>query len=75
MKVRALQSTYIDGTFRRGPELNDKNELMSQGEVFDVADETLINPEVLEVLEPPVKGKPRILKLEKAQPAAGDATS
>lgn len=61
MKVRALQSTYIDGTFRKGPELNDREEVTAAGEVFDVADDKIIHPEVLEVVTPPAGGKPRLL--------------
>jgi hypothetical protein len=61
MKVRALQTTYIDGTYRKGPEMNDKEEVVAIGETFDVADDFLVHPEVLEVVTPPASGKPRLL--------------
>lgn len=63
MKVRALQSCQVDNTYRRGPELNDKEEVLAEGEVFHVPDDYPINPEVLEVLEPPANGKPHIIEL------------
>jgi hypothetical protein len=69
MKVRALQTCYIDGTWRRGPEYNDNDELLDAGEVFDVADGRPINPEVLQVLDD--DGKP--VKPASKQPATAGA--
>lgn len=59
MKVRCLQSTWINTTFRAGPEFNDKDEKIADGEVFDVPDNFEVNPEVLEVVTPPSSGKVR----------------
>lgn len=60
MKVRCLQSCYVDGSFRKGPELNDNAEVISPGEVFDVADTFVVNRNVLEVVVPPAGGKAAI---------------
>lgn len=56
MQVRALQDCYVLSQFRRGPEVSEKDEELSEGEVFEVPDDFVVNPDVFEVLKPPANG-------------------
>lgn len=67
MKVRALQSCYIGGVFRSGPELDMNDNEVDSGEVFEVPDDTEINPEVLEVLEAPPAVRKRLAETPKTR--------
>lgn len=74
MKLRAKTSTSINVpgkglVFVRGPELNDKDDVLEPGEVIDVADDFLVNENVFEVLEAPANGRVKFIKLpERAAP-------
>ena len=92
MKLRAKQDTQIytvNGlVFVKGPELSPQNEQLVPGELADVADDFVVNPNVWEVVKPPADGraveyvefdddgnpKKRVAKKpEKPQPAGGAA--
>ena len=62
MKLRCLQDTYLDGTYRRGPWI--KEGMDDEGKTIDVTvpgdtvvvpDDFVVNPEVFEVIEGPAK--------------------
>lgn len=63
MKVQAIRDTYIAATYRKGPEFNADGVIITPGDVFDVPDDFVVNPEVLKVIEPPANKKVRFAKL------------
>lgn len=68
MKVQALVSTYINATYRSGPTRNLEGEVTKPGDVFDVADDYIVNRTVLRVVKPPADGKVRFVKLQEIVP-------
>jgi len=65
MKVRAKQSTQINTKagllYVKGPEMSDKDEVLSLGEVVEVPDDYPINIEVWDIVEPPAGQKPKLI--------------
>lgn len=77
MRVRALKDCQVPdalgrgSTYRRGPEYNLAGALTQPGEEFEVADDLVVNREVLEVVVPPAGGAAvRYLKGPKATAGA-----
>lgn len=68
MKVQALISTYIAGTYRNGPTLNIEGVTIKPGDVFDVPDDFVVNRNVLRVITPPPGGLVRYVKLQEVVP-------
>ena len=75
MKLRALQSTYLAGVYRRGPETDLDGNLLEGGEVFVVADDIVVNLDVFEIVKPPDGKKPKTIQPSRqaAPAAAGDS--
>jgi hypothetical protein len=65
MKLRCLQSTYIHTPkgplYVKGIERDDEDNVVASGEIIEVADDFVVNPDVWEVVEPPKAGKPRFV--------------
>lgn len=79
--LRALQNTQIQGPngpqFVKGPEMSFDDKLLSDGEVVEVPDNFVVNPQVFEPVRPgPLdpSGKPTYVPIErKGKPAAAGA--
>lgn len=66
MKLRAIQSTYVNGIYREGDDIDVNDQVVGRGPVFDVADDYVVNRDVLEVVVPPASGKIRYAKVPQA---------
>lgn len=75
MKVQAITACYIDGTYRKGPEFNVDGVCITPGDIFDVADDYVVNRNVLRVLKPPPGGVVRFAKLPEPVVPAVEITS
>lgn len=62
MKLRAKLDTAIttpNGLMLvAGPQVSDKDEQLQPGQVIEVADDFVVNPQVWDVVAPPAGGKP-----------------
>lgn len=62
MKLRAKQDAQIPTAagprFVKGPQVSANDEQLEPGEVVDVPDSFVVNPQVWEVLTPPAGGQP-----------------
>ena len=68
MKLRCLQSTYVNGTYYKGPEFADDSKPISAADELDVPDDFVVNPEVFEVVTPPAGGRKVIRWVELKTP-------
>lgn len=79
MKVRALKNCQTKDengrvTYRRGPEYDIYDKLLEGGEEFWIADDAVINLDVLEIVEPPAGGKkPKTMTTRQATAAVEKA--
>lgn len=66
MRVRALQNCQINTPqgprYVHGPQLDSEDRQLAEGEVLDVPDDMIVNPDVLEVLVPPRSGQVRYVQ-------------
>lgn len=51
-RVRALVDCYVCGAFRKGAEMDIDDNLVGDGEIFEVPDDYEINPDILQLLDP-----------------------
>lgn len=78
MKLRAKRDCQVPDqfgrpTYRRGPETDINDVVIEGGEVFEVADDFLVNLDVLEIVEHPKGRKARTFNPSPQTPAKVEA--
>jgi len=72
MKLRARVDAYICGVYRKGVEMDIYGNPADGGEVFEVPDDTEVNTDVFEIVEPPAAGAAHVAAPVAEQVGLGD---